>query len=785
MRLLGVCFLAMALSLALPGAAPAQEEPRTEQPQTEEAQGSKEPQADEEDDPQVESFLETITVTATRGERSVKDVPGSVSVIDADRIENEVVNDVRDLVRYEPGVYVANSAERLGAGGFNIRGVGGNRVLTRVDGIPTAEEFSFGHFDVPSYAIDLDALDRLEILRGPASSLYGSDALGGVVSFYSKDPIDYLGADNDLFVGLRGTYDSRFDEIGEALTLALGSDEWQFSGVVTHSAGGERDNQGDIHTTDSTRTAANPQERRHLGLLAKVSHPFSDSNNMQLAFEALDRTAETEVMSAQGSTNLGAIFGLPPFITWVVDKPSVTGRDEQQRFRLSLEQSLTGSVTDHLLWRVYLQSNDTRQETDEIRSTTRGGGPLGPLTTVDILREGLLVFEQESFGGEAIAHQEFELGGAQLLTFGVNLAQDRFDQLRDRVQTDIETGQGVESADGLHFPTKYFPESRVTEVGLYAQAEIDVAGDRVTLVPGLRYDYFDLSIDKNDSIYLSGNLGTPDPVESTESALSPKLGVLASVSRNLVVHAQYAHGFRAPPYSAINSGFTHLAGGQTRLPNPDLVPETSDGFELGLRGTWARGGWGVTGYTTDYENFIELVKLGENPETGLVEFQQQNVAKARISGIEASVDYSPARGWMLRSALAWSEGEDRTRSVPLNSIHPPELVLGLRRDFPGPGNAESRWHAEIVGRLVAAKDRSDIDGGEEDQVATPSYQLLDIYVGWDISSSVGVNAGLLNLFDETYWEWTDALGRPEGSPTLDRYTGPGRSVTISLRYRMQ
>ena len=700
-------------------------------------------------------------------------------MIDSQRIEDQSANDVRDLVRYEPGVYVANSAERLGAGGFNIRGIGGNRVLTRIDGVPAAEEFAFGHFEVSSYTLDLDALERLEILRGPSSSLYGSDAIGGVVSFYSKDPLHYLGPGRDFYVGLRASYDGRFDELGEALTVAGGGERWQASAVLSHATGSERENQGDVYTTDSTRTAPNPQDRRHLGLLAKVAHQPSSSNALELSFEALDREIDTQVISAQGTTDLGAIFGFPPSVTWLVEKPSVEGRDQQNRYRLGLEQALAGWATDHLLWRLYLQSSDTEQRTDEVRSTTLGGGPFGPTNTVAILREGLLTFEQDTLGGEILANQAFGAQDDQLLTFGMNFKRDRFDQLRDRVQTNIDTGEPVDSTDGLSFPTKYFPESRVDTAGLFAQAEMSFAAGHLTVVPGLRYDYFDLSIDENDSIYLSGNEGTSDPVESTESALSPKLAILAGISPNIVLQAQYAHGFRAPPYSAINSGFTHLAGGVTRLPNPDLRPETSDGFELGIRGSWARGAYSFTGYTTDYEDFIELVVLGPNPATGLIEFQERNVAQARISGVEATADFFLSKGWTLRSAMSWSEGEDETRSVPLNSIHPPELVLGLRRD-----SDSGRWQAELVTRLVAEKGRNDLDDTEEEQFAAPAYQIVDLFAGWQITPRVSLNAGLLNVLDEKYWEWTDALGRQEGSPTLDRYTGPGRSASIALRYRM-
>ncbi len=738
---------------------------------------AQEPVSPGEDDTPTDSFLETITVTATRGETDVMDAPGTVSVIDAERIEQEVANDIRDLVRYEPGVYVDNSAERLGPGGVNIRGVGGNRVLTLIDGIPAAEEFAFGRFEMPSFAIDLDAVGSVEILRGPASSLYGSDALGGVVSFASRDPVDYLGSDA-FYLGLRGGWDGRFDQLGGALTLAVGGDRWHASGVLTYADAAERDNQGDVRSEDASRTAPNPQERRQLGLLTKLTHEWSPSRHFELAYEALERVADTRLLSSQGLTDLGAIFGFAPPVTWLIDKPRVEGSDEQARRRVSLEHSAVAWLTDHLLWRVYGKSSDSTQHTDEIRSTTLGGGPFGPLTTVDILREGLMTFEQETRGAEAVMQQGFELGGAQLLTFGVLLQRDDFDQLRDRVQTDVGTGDPAPSADGLIFPTRYFPESRAVELGAFVQAQIGLAGGRLTLVPGVRYDSSDLSVDESDLIYLNGNEGAQPPVEPNESAVSPRLGALFAIGGSTVLHSQYAHGFRAPPYSAVNSGFTHLAGGVTRLPNSDLRPETSDGFEVGLRSSGKRGAYSLTAYTTRYEDFIELQTLGLNPATGLIEFQERNVARAEIYGAEAAAEVPFGKAWKVRSALSWSRGKDLTRSEPLNSVHPPELVVGLRHDW-----ARADLTTELVGRYVASKSHDDIDSSQDDQFATPSYRVVDLLGGWRFGGGVTVNAGLLNIFDETYWNWTDAIGRLEGSPTLDRFTGTGRSITVALRYR--
>lgn len=137
--------------------------------------------------------LDRIVVTGTRTERAIADVPNTVDIIDREQMDNRLVRDLKDLFRYEPGISVSSSFGRFGLGDIRIRGLGGNRVRIDTDGIPVSDAFAIGSFsNANRNFVDLDTLKRVEVLRGPGSALYGSDALGGVVAFQTKDPQDYL-----------------------------------------------------------------------------------------------------------------------------------------------------------------------------------------------------------------------------------------------------------------------------------------------------------------------------------------------------------------------------------------------------------------------------------------------------------------------------------------------------------------------------------------------------------------------------------------------------------------
>jgi hemoglobin/transferrin/lactoferrin receptor protein len=721
----------------------------------------------------VPSVADTITVTATRTPTRILDTAGNVSVLHADEIEKRMATDPADLVRYEPGVYVNSDPTRLGLNGFNIRGIGGNRVLTQIDGIRTAEQFDFGPLSIYQVGLDVDALESMEIVRSAGSSLYGSDALGGVVSLLTRNPADYLrlGGDGRFFADLRQSYDGRRQESGTTAAVAWGSDRWQASLFGGRRQGGETDNMGRLTTHDATRTAPNPIDRRADDFLGKVVFNASAQNAFKVSGEWFDARAAPDVFSAQGIQDLGGQFG--PGVTYLIDTHDSTAVDRQRRARLSLEQNLVRDgkgLFDTLQWRLYGEKSPSRQETLESRTTTMGGGPLGPLTSSEAVRNGLFSFDQRRDGGEVqfnkgLRTQKVE----QLWTWGASLARNEFSMLRDRAD---RRGNGAVIPSSTPYPTKYFPDSRLQEGGVYVQDEILIGNLRV--VPGLRYDRFSLNPDEDDAVFLSGNPGTPVPEGMHVGAWSPKLAVVQRLGE-VSAFVQYARGFRAPAYSDVNNGFTNVAFGYTTLPNPELKPETSNNLEAGLRAATTRFGGGLVVFDNHFRDFIETVTVGVDPR-GFVLFQPRNVSQARIRGVELYGEARIGRNWQLRGSAAAQRGDNETADVPLNSIPPAQASLGLLY-------SAKVWGGELATTVAASKSGSRIDRSTVNQFATPAYQLVDLTAYRDLGAHLRLQVGLFNLLDQKYWLWPNVLGQVAGAPILDRYTAPGRSVSLSMMVR--
>ena len=774
MRIAAAVLGLAALAASAPPAAAAQDQDAA-QPQ----QSTGQPAADPDADTGRLTFLDSVTVTATQRPSPVRDIAGTASVIDGAVIQDRLLENLSDLVKYEPGVYTENDVTRFGLNGINIRGIGGNRVLTQIDGVQTAEQFDFRLLGISQTGVDPDMLKSVEIVRSANSALYGSDALGGVMSLVTKDPADFLRGDS-LHIGGKTTWDGRANDLSGNLTLAAGSERVQGMFFGSVNRGDAFKTRGTVETEDSTRTAANPQSRRGAQILAKLTFTATPGNRLRASGEAYETRVETAGFSQLGavSTSSSDFFAgirgvpqLPPGPTIRIDTAELDTVDTQQRWRLSLDHALTGRAgLDLVTWMVHGSRSDTSQLLEDARTVTTlfGGRPIAPPAAEQ--RQGTFDFEQQTFGGAAQGQKA--LGSTSrgvVLTFGGSYKRDRFDTLRDVETRHLAPGPPP-AGPGPVYPTKFFPKSDVTESGAYLQAEIQTG--RVTVTPGLRYDRFTTDADQQDAIYLATL--SPEPVDFAADALSPKLGAAVRVSDAVTVHAQYASGFRAPPYSAVNNGYTNLAVGIRTLPNPNLRPETSDNIELGVRTTFDRVSIGVTGFVNRFDDFIALTTLPLGPMDRILEFQPRNLEEVHIGGVEVRAEAHLTDTVTLRGSFAAISGENVSHDEPLAEIAPSDGVVGLQY-LAGSGN----WGSELSVRFTAAKDAAEAGAG---RYAPDAYAVADLVGFVALGSALTVRAGVLNLTNARYFDWWNVRGRRAGDPAIDRYSSPGVSFIGSLAY---
>lgn len=703
------------------------------------------------------SLFDTVTVTATRSDSRIGDVPATVSVIDERQIDQNNVNDLQDLVRYQPGVSVSGTGSRFGLAGFNIRGIDGNRVLTQVDGVSVPQGYFFSPFqDVRRNYIDVDTVKQVEIIRGPASALYGSDAIGGAVSFLTKDAADYLDAGDDFAARLKTGYDGSDDSWLTSGTFAGRRDNLDGMLHIGQVTGHATDTWGGPGGTSNARGAANPLDYTTDNLLSKLGWDYAPGSRLQLTYEHYKDHADSTLLSDYDNVDYG-------YLT-----QSSKAKDTVERERFSMENSFTldSQLVDSLRWQLSHQDSSTKQDTEQQRMRLA--------TQQERYRTRESDYDEKSWDLNTRLDKAFTLGNTHHeLIWGFDAK--RIDSSNKRTGQEIRLDTGASIPQTETYPLSDFPDPTSHTYGLFAQDSIEIG--RLTLLPGLRYDHYHLDPEVTDD-YLNGNPAETDPSSVSDHHLSPKLGANYQLTDTESLYGQYAAGFRAPSPVYMFGEFDNPALGYKQIGNPDLQPETSNSYELGVRGEHRIGSYAVAMFYNQYDDFIEQVTT---PAAGyyIGQFQWVNIDQATIRGAEASGElqlnsFGLPAGSRLLGSIAYARGKNEENGQPLNSIDPLKAVFGLAYDDPA-----GHYGGALNWTLVQAKERID-DSEVTDQYATPGYGTLDLN-GWvQLTEEVSLNAGLYNLTDKKYWQWGDVQGLTSASASLDRYTQPGRYAAVNL-----
>ena len=602
----------------------------------------------------------------------------------------------------------------------------------------------------------------MEIVRGPASALYGSDGMAGMANFITYGPADFLKNADGTAKTLGGRVSAGWSGDDSGHTLAgtvAGHASDSLDWLLTASTHGAHalNTHGTNFEPNVNRTAANPQQDHGNALLGKIVLRPTAGQKHTFTLEHVEKSSDIALLSSRAPLPL---TGTASQIAGAIVDESANRNMQRDRFTWDARFDLNAPWADHVQTVMAAQRANSRQVGTSVRNAL-------PLRLRDT-RYGERTWQAGLQADKRVKNGDW----AHRLTYGY-----------DYVQSDIANlYTGLNPAPPEKFPLKRFPDTRETTHALYVQDE-SVWGNW-SFTPGLRLDHFALDVTSQAGFYPPAS----EPGKSLSgSALSPKFGLLYRASPVWTVYGQYATGFRAPDAGQVNGYFENMAEQVVLIPNADLKPEHSRGVELGARARLDALHVDFAAFSSDYRNLIvDRVQMGGSGTAADPRiFQTINIDQARIHGFElkGAMDWgrvSLLGGTRLSTPFSYGQarGANRDTGAPLNSVEPAQLALGLQLDT-------APWTLRFDLRRHAAKNASDIDSSAAvkapaTQFTIPAATTLDVALQWRLRKDMRLNLAVRNLTDRKYWLWSDVQGLAANATTNDAYTQPGRSGFVSL-----
>lgn len=600
-----------------------------------------------------------VVVTAARRAQPMEQVPVSLSVLPLSALAQRGIASLDEALRYVPGVQMAgNQVNIRGSSGFTYNA--GSRVLLLVDGFPMLAPDADG---IPFELLPIAQIDRIEVLKGPGSALYGSGALGGVVQVITRDFPEQ--AETEVWLSSGAYKPVRYAEWRAHWD---GARQWRPFGtaIFTHARRLNDRLGGWIHATYLHDTGhLNANERTMLQGYAKLRwQPRADVRVVVLSGLTWRRSNAFLYWN-------GLRDPLNPGRIPASGSKDAVGTNDTQSLQWTFLPALTHVLSPQLFYtaggRLYALA---------LRPLDEQGRPK-PLS------KGTLGFR---YGGQL--QFDWQPTASQYLTLGATA-----DALATR-------SSFFPTAD--HQPFRSQPE--IAAFGQWEQA----LGLHWRFTGGLRFDAYQVRADR------------------WITRLSPKTNLLFQAQRNLTLHAAFGLGFRVPSLAERyieNQDFFPIVS------NPDLLPETSTGYELGLRyrknaGSLAEMQLELALFRTEYQDLIEPRFQRER-----LAFQFVNLTRARIQGLETLLKLNLlSNRFESQLGYTWLDAKDLTgpQPFPLSFRSRHLFKSGLTIALP----AQLSTGADL--RLASRPERIDSEFARfvPDADVTVPVRVLDLRLSW-------------------------------------------------------
>ncbi|MDN3274964.1 TonB-dependent hemoglobin/transferrin/lactoferrin family receptor [Frankia sp. RB7] len=695
--------------------------------------------------------LDTITVAATKTPERAIDALAPVSSVSLDKIQGLQPNRLSDIFYAIPGVSFQERGDDP-ATVINVRGLQDfGRVAVVVDGARQNYQRT-GHNANGSFFLDPELIGGVDVVRGPTANIYGSGAIGGLVSFRTKDINDVLRPGERWGVDLSGSYGSNNSRgLGSVFGGVRATPDVDiFGGAVYRTQGNYKDGNGTEIGNTGNQVEAGLMKvtvRPALGHEVKFGATFQD---YQYSIGQINR----------GPTTSAALIAL----------------NRGSSVYASDAKNYTGTVTWNYalpsdnLWDWHMSAYANRTENDQTKTYDYGAptaycnGGLG--NNISGCVGTSRAYKLDTFGFDANNTTRFDVADwRNALTWGVDAFQDDVITTDSRGNSNVTTPSGIRTVSGGFLQLKQ-------NYGTWFEA-----------VSAVRYDRYNLQ---------SGGTNTGG------DRFSPKITIGVTPVPGFQPYVSYAEGYRAPSITETVISGAHATGGGPALfacpdgssgvfcflPNPNLRPEVGKNKEVGFNLKYDniftasdsfRGK--INLFQNDVSDYIDLVPFGFVAFPGFGSFakfyQYQNIASARIQGFEAETMYD-AGDWFVGVAGHYIQGKNVATNVGLATITPRKVVTtGGVRLLDRTLILTAQW--------ASYGPNNDVPAG---YLPATGYELVNLYLTYNATKDIVFSASIDNLLNQYYRPYAIPGSSVDGTTQNDvlwASPGAGRVYKAGLK----
>lgn len=657
--------------------------------------------------------LNDVVVSASGFEQDLVDAPASISIITKEELKKKPIKDIGEAIGDIPGVDV--TMNKTGTYDFSIRGFGSSYTLVLIDG--KRQSVANGFYDngfsgsESGYLPPLSMIERIEVIRGPASTLYGSDAVGGVINIITKKNPDKTEA-NIEFNTLLQQHSNHYGNAGgfnAYVATPLIEDILSISARLKYYDKATSDLKWPTPVWNSSQqrpdnyqiASHSPGAFTSLGFGSRLNWTVNDKNNIYFDIERYINEISVN------STSSRAI------------------KSERQLFKDNVVLNHDGNY-DFGSTSSYLQYGSTKDK--ELHSQIWVG-------------EGKVVLP-------------WNLGqyGNLVNTFGARI--------------DYEMLKNDQASAGSQIRGKNLDQ---TTVALYGENEYFITDDLI-FTTGLRYIYSNLF----------------------DSEFTPRIYLVYHLNDNIAFKGGVSKGYKTPAVKQLTNGYYNYANNNAYFGNPDLKPEESINYELGVDfRVFDFAHYSITGFITDFTNQISSEDLtgmqnGINCNNTTVCTRPINLGKTQTKGVEFAFNTKTYNGFSLNSSYTFMDnrykdgqknwfGGDRIENLPR---HIAMLKLNYER---GKFSSYIKTRARLD---TIAKAKGGGNGSLPWQKYKPFY-IVDLGINYKINKQSSLSFAVQNLFDKNFFDpqvtkWDGA--NPAGYANRYQDYTEGRSFWLSYKY---